>query len=294
VRGSSPEGRKPDCRVYRSANEAGTTYSPWSMLPSVAPHQPGRAGPRAGRRIAAFVVLLLLGGGLFVFSGCASSEGERPAPASTTPSATTPAAGQALSAAEIEAIYAERIREARSRYTEADVHFMTAMIHHHAQAIEMSELAPERTSNSSIRTLAARIINAQADEIATMERWLADRGQPVPHLHHDHGDHDDHDDHDDHAAHALPGMSAMPGMLTAQQLRELAEARERAFDRLFLALMIEHHQGAVEMVSELVATDGAAQDEEVFRFASDVQVDQITEIARMERMLAELDPSHER
>jgi uncharacterized protein (DUF305 family) len=88
----------------------------------------------------------------------------------------------------------------------------------------------------------------------------------------------------EHAGH--DGHAMMPGMLTPAQLQELTAARGRDFDRLFLRLMIQHHEGAVTMVTELFGTDGAAQDQTVFRFASDVQVDQRTEIARMQRMLA--------
>jgi uncharacterized protein (DUF305 family) len=184
---------------------------------------------------------------------------------------------------ELEDLFWARQEEARARFTEADVRFMTGMIGHHAQAIVMAGLVPERTGSRAIRILAARIINAQEDEIAIMERWLRDRGQPVPEIHvHGttlmiHG-----------AEHHPERHHDMPGMLTPEQLDHLAEAQGVEFERLFLTGMIEHHRGAVTMVRELFATDGAAQDPEVFRFASDVQVDQATEIARMERMLAEL------
>lgn len=186
-----------------------------------------------------------------------------------------------LSSEEIEALFHARLESARARFTEADVRFMTAMIFHHAQAIEISRLAPPNGADPAIRTLAARIINAQQDEIATMQRWLADRGQPVPHLQMTEAATPGHGAHHGHT-------QTMPGMLTEAQVRELAGSRGPAFDRLFLTLMIEHHRGAVTMVHELFATDGAAQDEEVFRFASDVQVDQATEVARMERMLRSL------
>ena len=195
----------------------------------------------------------------------------------TTAEPQTPApAVEARSDAEIEALFSARRDSARMRFTEADVRFMTGMIHHHAQAIDMSRLAPTHTSNPDIHTLAARIINAQRDEIATMQRWLRDRDQPVPELHVSdagvmvHG-----------AGHAMH----MPGMLTPDQLRDLDAARGVAFDRLFLTLMIQHHNGAVTMVRELFKVDGAGQDEDVFRFASDVHVDQITEIDRMRVML---------
>jgi uncharacterized protein (DUF305 family) len=165
---------------------------------------------------------------------------------------------------------------ARYPYTSADVHFMSGMIGHHAQAIVMARWAPTHGASPSVRTLCDRIINAQQDEIATMQTWLRDRRQPVP------------------EAVAGPmkmqmgGMEhemLMPGMLTDEQMKQLDQARGPEFDRLFLTFMIQHHNGAVQMVKELFATNGAAQDELVFKFASDVNVDQTTEIARMQRML---------
>ncbi len=210
---------------------------------------------------------------------CASGPRRSESPAPPQP------AVESHSRAELETIYRARTDSARSIFAEADVRFMTGMIGHHAQAILMSELAPDRAADPSIRTLAARIVNAQKDEIATMEQWLKDRGQPVPEIHWSgihlmvHGP--------EYAAH-------MPGMLTEEQLRQLEAARGSEFDRLFLEFMIQHHRGAVTMVRELFETDGAAQDEIVFRLASDIQVDQLTEIARMERMLAELSARRER
>jgi uncharacterized protein (DUF305 family) len=171
------------------------------------------------------------------------------------------------------AIARARADSARYPYTAADIAFMQGMIGHHAQAIVMSRLVPERSESGSIKTLAARIINAQQDEIAIMERWLRDRNQPVAAPSHGH----------EHAGHAM-----MPGMLSAEQMAELKAARGDEFDQRFLRLMIQHHEGAITMVTELFATDGAAQDQTVFRFASDAQVDQRTEIARMQRMLAAL------
>ncbi len=156
---------------------------------------------------------------------------------------------------------------------------MQGMIHHHAQAITMAEWAPTHGANPSVQTLAARIINAQRDEIATMQQWLRDRRQPVP----DPGD----------MAMTMPmGGSGhemlMPGMLTGAQMKQLDAARGAEFDRLFLTFMIQHHRGAVSMVKDLFGTYGAGQDEKVFKFASDVNVDQTTEIARMQRMLVML------
>jgi uncharacterized protein (DUF305 family) len=180
---------------------------------------------------------------------------------------------------DIAAIAKARADSARYPYTAADVHFMSAMVGHHAQAIAMARWAPTHDASASVRTLAERIINAQQDEIVTMQQWLRDRRQPVPE--------------------ARPmGMKMMmngvehemlmPGMLTESQMKQLDQARGREFDRLFLTFMIQHHRGAVTMVKALFDSYGAGQDEIVFKFASDVNVDQSTEIARMERMLAAL------
>jgi uncharacterized protein (DUF305 family) len=206
-----------------------------------------------------------------------------PAPA---PSSAPPAAAGGGDAA---AIAKARADSARYPYTAADVHFMSAMIAHHAQAIVMAGWAPSHGASPSVRTLAERIINAQRDEIATAQRWLRDRRQPVP----DAGyagmtmamDSSMGAGHA-HAGHDMGRDMMMPGMLSEAQLKELDAARGAEFDRLFLTFMIRHHRGAVTMVKELFATDGAAQDETVFKFASDVNVDQTTEIQRMQKMLA--------
>ena len=217
-----------------------------------------------------------------------------------------------MTEAEIEALYHARTDSARMRFSQADVDFVTGMIGHHAQALVMSELAPTHGASPQVQVLAARIINAQKDEIALMQQWLRDRGQPVPDVKIDgldlkiemtgpvkpdprpeadpHGDHDMEAGHDmamDHAAHADHSM--MPGMLTQAQLEELDAAYGPEFDRLFLRGMIYHHGGAVTMVHDLFAADGAGQDEAVFKLASDVQVDQITEIERMKQVLEALE-----
>ena len=219
-----------------------------------------------------------------------------------------------LSNAEIEALYRARQDSARMRFTDADVEFVTGMISHHAQALIMSELAPTHGASQSVQTLAARIINAQRDEIAFMQRWLADRGQPVPQVEIDglnltiemkapegaaaheagmaHADHNEAAPAADHAMHDMAGHQ-MPGMLTQAQLEELAAAFGPEFDRLFLTYMIDHHAGAVTMVDDLFAVDGTGQDEAVFKLASDVQVDQITEINRMQLMLDDMAASEE-
>lgn len=165
---------------------------------------------------------------------------------------------------------ADRVRadSLRRPYTEADVAFLTHMIGHHEQAVTIAGWAATHGGDPAVRRLAERIASGQEDEIAVMRQWLADRGH-APHP----------------AGHAMPPM---PGMLTDAQLRELDAARGAEFDRLFLTRMVQHHRGAVAMVRDLFATPGAAQDDRVFKIANDVSVDQTTEIARMEKMLATL------
>ena len=192
---------------------------------------------------------------------------------------TTPAPAGDQSAAEIERLYNARQDSARNRFSPADVQFMHGMIAHHAQAISMSLLAPARGASSAIQTLAGRVINAQKDEISVMQQWLRDRKQPVPEL---------HIEGTSVMVHGPDHSMTMPGMLTAEQMKQLEQARGADFDRTFLTLMIQHHKGAVTMVRELFNTHGAMQEEAIFKLANDVQVDQITEIDRMEKMLAAL------
>jgi uncharacterized protein (DUF305 family) len=169
-----------------------------------------------------------------------------------------------------------RADSARLPYTAADVQFMTGMISHHAQAIVMARMAPTHDAGPAVKTLCARIINAQNDEISLMQNWLRDRNRPVP------------------EAKPLPMKMMMngqememlmPGMLTDDQMKALDAARGVTFDTLFLRGMIQHHGGAISMVQQLFATPGAGQDESVFKFANNVNVDQSTEIHRMQQML---------
>lgn len=187
--------------------------------------------------------------------------------------------------AALEALYRARADSATMNVHEADVRFMTGMIGHHAQALVMSHLAPGNGANEEVLVLTRRIINAQTDEIALMQSWLRDRGRPVPEV-------DAMGNVGGAGAMHGAGMHGpdmqMSGMLSPEQLDELRAARGPDFDRLFLTYMIQHHNGAVSMVHELFATDGAAQDNLTFKLASDIQVDQTTEVARMERMLESL------
>ena len=194
------------------------------------------------------------------------------------------------SPAEVSAIAKAKADSARYPYTRADVHFMSAMIGHHAQAIVISDWAPSHEAGPAVRRLAERIINAQQDEIATMQRWLRHRRLPVPEpaLSSGYGAHAGMKMRMDGGVHEM----LMPGMLTEDQMRQLDQARGPEFDRLFLTLMIQHHKGAVSMVKDLFGSRGAGQDETVFKFANDVSVDQSTEIRRMEQMLDATHPAN--
>ena len=194
------------------------------------------------------------------------------APVRQNPGAAQTASGQSASAA-------PDTLNAQHAYTAADIQFMGGMITHHAQALLMAGWAKSHGASPRLLTLTDRITNAQKDEIATMQRWLRDRGQPVPEPN-PHG-----------MAMKMGGTEhqmLMPGMLTDAQLKQLDEARGKDFDRLFLQFMIQHHSGAVTMVKELFGTYGAAQDISVFKLASDIQADQTTEIERMQKMLASM------
>ena len=165
----------------------------------------------------------------------------------------------------------------RQPFSEADVHFMAGMIPHHAQAVLIAGWAPTHGAGDRVKLLCERIVVSQKDEIKLMQAWLRDRGQEVPEA---------------TATHMKMKMGdmvhdmLMPGMLTDDELKQLDASRSTAFDRLFLTFMIKHHQGALKMVEELFASYGAAQDDDIHKFASDVFADQEMEIERMELMLA--------
>jgi len=162
-------------------------------------------------------------------------------------------------------------------YNAADVQFLAGMIGHHAQSIQMAGWAPSHGASPSVRALCERIVVAQSDEIAFAQRWLREHGEYVPPA--------------DPRGHIMQGMDhpmLMPGMLTPEQMAQLDAARGTEFDRLFLTFMIQHHQGAITMVQQLLAVPGAAENGPVNRFATDVFADQTTEINRMNLMLADL------
>ncbi len=219
---------------------------------------------RSSRRMGAGSLVAAL-----AISACSPAAGHAP---------TTPAPAP-VSAATVprsrDALMADSLRRA---FVPADVHFMTGMIGHHGQALVMARWIPSHGSSPALRALGERIIVGQSDEITLMQNWLRDRNLPVP-------------SPDAPMNMSMPGMNhpmLMPGMLTPEQMAQLDAARGSAFDRLFLTFMIQHHTGALTMVNELFGTEGAGQDEPVFRLASDVYADQSTEIDRMQKLLATL------
>ena len=160
------------------------------------------------------------------------------------------------------------------KFSEADVRFMRGMISHHRQAMDMSALVDTRSNREAVEAIAERIALSQEDEIDMMAGWLEDRGiePPMADAHHG-GDHE-----------------LMPGMLTAEEFAQLEAAESFEFDTLFLQFMIDHHEGALVMVEDLLDQPGSAQDSELYRFTADVTSDQTSEIERMNSMLAGFSP----
>ena len=148
-------------------------------------------------------------------------------------------------------------------HTDADTAFMQRMIVHHAQALTMTSMVDSRTDSEDLPLLAQRISASQQAEIALIEQWLTDRGEPVATADHAH--------------------EMMPGMASPEQLAELEDARGEEFDALFLDLMIAHHQGALTMVADLYAAGGGLEPA-VDHFARGVEADQSIEIERMKDM----------
>lgn len=206
-------------------------------------------------------VVALLG---LVVGGCRSGG----APAAAVATGVQPIAGGRVATPPL---------QVRREVNPADVNFMAGMIPHHAQAVLIAGWAASHGASPELQALCERIVVAQRDEIELMRNWLRDRGQPVP-----------PPDARRHrmVMHGMEHEMLMPGMLTDEELAQLDSARGVHFDELFLEYMIKHHEGALRMVEELFSSHGAAQDETVFRLASDIYADQTAEIERMQRMLA--------
>jgi uncharacterized protein (DUF305 family) len=171
----------------------------------------------------------------------------------------------------------EAIALARTAYTSADVQFLRDMAPHHQQAIDMAALAKDRTNRKELLDAAGRIDASQKDEIAFMRKWLEERNEPLAST-----------AAADHAAHAGHAAGGMKGMATPEQMAALAAANGPEFDRQFLTLMIKHHEGAVEMVTELTEQPGSAYEPALFEFTRDVTNDQNAEIERMNALLVGL------
>ncbi|KEO89818.1 hypothetical protein EH31_11745 [Erythrobacter longus] len=178
---------------------------------------------------------------------------------------------------------------AKSSYTDADVAFMQGMIAHHQQAVEMSALVEARTNNEDVVTIAGRILSSQADEIEFMNEWLTARGQKTVMVGMDHSTMDHSGmDHSNHMMGHAMDHSQMAGMASAEDMAKLATLEGTEFDRLFLTLMIAHHEGAIKMVDDLLDQPGSASDPVLFQFISDIESDQQSEIDQMDVMLAGL------
>lgn len=205
----------------------------------------------AGPAVLAAVAVLALG-------GCDDSDAK--SPARSGPSVIVPGkpgeSNRMLSAEE-----AERQRAEDDSPNSADVSYARMMITHHTQALEMTELAPDRAESTKVTKLAERIAAAQKPEIAAMQGWLKTQGKAG------HGDGHDH--------------GAMPGMATEAQLEKLRAAHGRAFDQLFLTLMITHHEGAITMATDV---KGQGNNIRVEEMADEVIAQQTSEITRMRDM----------
>ena len=198
-----------------------------------------------------------------LLTGCASATQVRTG---------APGAPRVLSQAELRNAPPPAARKASA----ADVAFFQGMIPHHAQAVLIAGWAASHGARDDVRILCERIVVGQRDEIVLMQTWLRRRGEEVP------------------SATAMTmkmkmnGMvmdQLMPGMLNEAQVAALDKSRGSEFDRLFLTAMIAHHEGAVSMVDELFASHDPANDDVVYKMASDVYADQTTEIERMTKML---------
>ncbi|PAZ15599.1 DUF305 domain-containing protein [Streptomyces sp. SA15] len=214
-----------------------------------------RRASRVPLAVASLAALVVLGVG-----GCDSGSDAKPA-AETGPSVLVPGkpgeANRKMSAED-----AARQRADDDSPNSADVSYARMMIEHHSQALEMTELAPDRAESAKVKALAARIAASQKPEIAGMRGWLQEHGEDEKGTGHDH--------------------ATMPGMATEAQLKKLRSARGEAFDQLFLTLMITHHQGAITMATDVKGQGNNVRIEEM---ADDVIAQQTSEITRMRDMV---------
>ncbi len=239
---------------------ASASYSRPAVVTALGRRYPGamRVGTSSLAAAAAAVVLAGCGGG---------KKDDAPAPKSTPQVKVIQPGAPGEPSREVVATPAPALSGKGDGHTPDDVAFMQGMIHHHQQAVVMSEWVPDRSQSTSVRLMARRIEVSQQDEMSFMRGWLEKRGI-------DPGDH----------SHA---HRAMPGMVNSRQLARLKQAKGKAFDALFLRYMTRHHQGALQMVQELVDTGGGAETE-IGQFVLHVDADQSIEIKRMQQLLSKL------
>lgn len=224
-----------------------------------------RPAPAALRASGTAVLLVL------VLSGCSASDSAavaRPEPSSTyTAEVPVLVPGAPGDAAEVVQPGETGVLPNPAAFGDVEVTFVTSMVPHHAQALEMAALAPERAADPRVEALAARIAADQAPEIETMNAWLRQNGLPEASATSDHGAHGD-----------------MPGMASDAEMTRLVAARGPAFDRLFLELMVRHHEGAIAMADDAAAASNVV----VAEMVADTGAKQSVEIARMQELLADL------
>jgi uncharacterized protein (DUF305 family) len=152
-------------------------------------------------------------------------------------------------------------------HNDADVTFAQTMIPHHQQAVEMAEMAldPARQASAPVRDLATRIGDAQQPEIETMQGWLDAWGAEA----------------EDHSGHDMGSMKGMSGMMSDEQMSALGQATGTAFDRMWLQMMVEHHEGAVEMAETEIADGESAEAKDLARDIVEAQESEITEMQRL-------------
>ena len=180
---------------------------------------------------------------------------------------------------------------ASADHNAADLSFAQQMIVHHQGAVEMADLAPSRAANQDVKDLAAKIKAAQAPEIEQMQTWLTAWGAAMP-TSTAASTTDDGMGGMDHGG--MSGMGkegemstgmAMPGMMSDAQMQELTDATGADFDRLFVELMIVHHQGAIEM-SDTEIAEGS--NPSALALAESIKTSQTAEIAEMQQLLQTL------
>jgi uncharacterized protein (DUF305 family) len=146
-------------------------------------------------------------------------------------------------------------------YNAADAFFMRMMIPHHNQALEMAALAPDRAGHQQIRAVADRITAAQKPEIAVFQAWLKARGLPENEAGHSHG--------------------GMQGMQPPEAMNALASLRGAAFDKMFVDMMVAHHEGAIAMATDVLRR---GRDQRVVEMATGIAAEQQAEIGRLRQI----------